>query len=739
MFEKALRTIVLAGVFALPFLVLYVSTSLFFPFITGKNFAFRIIIEIIAGAWFSLALVKTEYRPRRSWLLWAFAAFVLLIGISDIFGVYPEKSFWSNYERMEGWVTLAHLFVYFVVAVSVLNTERLWKYWWHTTLGVSVIVACIGLFQLAGWVPINQGGARVDARIGNATYLGVYMLFHVFMAALFLARAWVERANERTLYVSLYGGIILLNSFVLFFTATRGAILGLLGGFLLSGLILILLAPRSRVAWRVGSVIAAFIILTGAFWAVRDQAWVHRIEPLHRLATILSDGTTFSRFLNWGMALQGFKERPILGWGQENYAAVFDKYYNPAMYAQEQWFDRTHNIIFDWLIAGGILGLLAYFSLYLFALITLWRSGPPARDGSGARSGAFALYERAILTGLFAGYFFYLLFTFDNITSYLLFISLLAYIAARATAGASPPVRPPITPLSLTSLPIVVAVMLVGTGGLVWYVNADALAANRALIQGLMPYAEGASKNLAFFEQALERGHGKQEIREQFAQAAMSVIGAPGVPNDLKQRFVQRAAEELVKQANDAPQHARGAFFLGILLDRAGAYADAKLALEQAHERSPQKQGVLFEFGLNAFARGANDEALQYFKSAYESAPQYAEAFAYYGAALIQTGHEKEAEELLAPLIGTRTAAHQRIAAAYAARGKFDAIIAIWSPYIEKNPTDFDSRLVIVSAYYSKGDRARALQELERMRQEIPGAAAQIDELIRQAQSGAIQ
>src|SRR3989344_570970 len=358
MLEKALRYIVLTGVFALPFLVLYVSTSLFFPFITGKNFAFRIIIEIILGAWVALALVKTEYRPRRSYLLWAFAAFVVLIGISDIFGVYPEKSFWSNYERMEGWVTLAHLFAYFVVAVSVLNTERLWKYWWHTTLSVSVIVAFIGLLQLAGKVPINQGGARIDARIGNATYLGVYMLFHIFMAALFLARAWVERAKERILYVFLYGGIIFLNSFILFFTATRGAILGLLGGFLFGGIILILLAPRSRVAWRAGSGIVAFIVLVGAFWAVRDQVWVHRIEPLHRLATILSDGTTFSRFLNWGMAWEGFKERPILGWGQENYAAVFDKYYNPAMYAQEQWFDRTHNIVFDWLIAGGILGSL---------------------------------------------------------------------------------------------------------------------------------------------------------------------------------------------------------------------------------------------------------------------------------------------------------------------------------------------------------------------------------------------
>src|SRR3989344_5236305 len=64
--EKMLRWIVLGGVFALPFIVFIVANNLFFPYITGKNFTFRIIVEIITGAWLALALVKPEYRPRKS-------------------------------------------------------------------------------------------------------------------------------------------------------------------------------------------------------------------------------------------------------------------------------------------------------------------------------------------------------------------------------------------------------------------------------------------------------------------------------------------------------------------------------------------------------------------------------------------------------------------------------------------------------------------------------------------------
>ncbi len=721
--EKTFRAIALTAVFALPFLALYVANSMFFPFISGKNFAFRILVEIATGAWLFLALLNPLYRPKKSWLLWAFGAFVVVMAVADAFGVYPFKSFWSNYERMEGWVTLAHLFAYFVVAVSVLNTDKLWRAWWHTSLGVSVIVAIIGLFQLAGQININQSSLRLDARLGNATYAGIYMFFHIFMAGLFLARAWVEKGKGKRLGITLlYGSIMALDAFILFFTATRGAILGLVGGIALAGLILIFLAPRSRVAWRAGTLIAVVILLVGSFWMVRDAAWVQRIEPLYRLSTIVEEGYPVARLMNIQMAFQGFKERPLLGWGQENYAAVFDKYYDPNMYAQEQWFDRTHNIIFDWLIAGGILGLIGYLSLHVFALLMIWRSS------------GFAPYERAILTGLWAGYFFYLIFTFDNITSYILFVGLLAYLTVRAHAG-----EPPIAPeakIQKSYAPVVAAVAIILTWGTAWVVNAQMMTANRTLIRALSPQSGGPAKNLEYFTEALSYSRaGTQEIREQFAQAAMSSLAMEGIPADLKQRFLQAAVTALTAQIEESPLNARGPYFLGVLFNRSGALEQGKQALEKAHSLSPQKQGILFELGMNAQARGATEEAIAYFKQAYELAPAYNEARFLYAAALIRAKKDVEADALLKPLIESNAMANERVAAAYVERGHYPKIIDIWSRYVAAHPNEAQPQFLLAAAYFESGNIPAARRTLEALKINVPSSAAQVDAFLKQLQT----
>ncbi|MBI2612568.1 O-antigen ligase family protein, partial [Candidatus Kaiserbacteria bacterium] len=334
MIGEALRWVVLTGIFSLPFIVFYVAESLFFPFITGKNFTFRIIVEVIAGAYLALALVNPSYRPRRSWLLGAFALFVVIVAAADMFGVYPLKSFWSNYERMDGWVALAHLFLYFVVISSVLNTEKLWRAFWHLSLAVSALVGVYGLLQLIGVLSLNPGFSsvsRIDATFGNPIYLAVYMLFNIGIAASLWSRAWQEDRMGRTRWSLIYGGLIVLDTLVLFLTGTRGTMLGLIGGVLLGA---VLVAWSSREARRIAlSTIVLIALLGGGLFLARDQAWIQRVPVMNRLATIsLEDGTTMARFMNWGMAWEGLKERPFLGWGQENYAIVFDKYYNPQMY-----------------------------------------------------------------------------------------------------------------------------------------------------------------------------------------------------------------------------------------------------------------------------------------------------------------------------------------------------------------------------------------------------------------------
>ena len=214
------KGVVFAGIFFVPAIALIITNSLFFPFITGKNFTFRIIVEIIFAAWIILALYEPQYRPKKSWIAGSFLGLLVVMFFADLFGEHPLQSFWNNFERMEGYVTLVHAFMYMIVVGSVLKTRELWDKFFITTISVAVVLAMYAFAQLSGNIVINQGGWRLDGTLGNSAYMAVYMLFHVFITFFMLLRTKSTGAR----YV--YGALALLFIYLLVQTATRGTILG---------------------------------------------------------------------------------------------------------------------------------------------------------------------------------------------------------------------------------------------------------------------------------------------------------------------------------------------------------------------------------------------------------------------------------------------------------------------------------------------------------------------------------
>lgn len=732
MLEKTLRWIVHAGVFALPFICLIVSSSLFFPYITGKNFAFRIIVEVIFGAWLALAIVYPAYRPKRSLLLGALAVFVAIMFAADAFGAYPFKSLWSNYERMDGWVTIAHLLLYTVVAASVLVTEKLWRRLFWTSLGVSVYVAIYGLLQVAGKVALGLNGTvglsgRIDGTFGNPIYLAVYMLFHIFIAAMLWAQQWVEKGPGNRLVISLsYGGIIALDTLALLLSGTRGTILGLVGGAFLTAFLMLVLARNSRNVWRASiGAVASIIILAGAFYIVRDQAWIQKIGFLQRMASIsVNDQTTQSRFVNWSIAWNGVKERPILGWGQENYALVFDKYYDPRMYKQEPWFDRVHNIVFDWLVAGGFLGLLSYLAIFLAALWALWRSG------------GFTIAERSLLTGLMAGYFVHNFFVFDNVTSYILFGTILAYIAYRAAeAKKASPIfsRSLVAPLSMPYVALACVVLVLFAA---WGVNQRALAANREILLALGNNGD-ILKNLQYFEQSIARGtYGMQEAREQLSQMTSQMAGVAAVPMSVKEKFYEAATREMDAQHAASPLDARFPLFKAVVQSAYGQYDLAEQSYAKAQELSPKKQSIMIERAQNALNRNNGAQALALTKTAYELDTRNTNAAISYASLLIRAGQYSEAETLLKPYVVSGDAANQAVLTAYSAVKQLQRAAPLWQARIAAHPDDMQAYFTLAAIYYSVGNRAQAVAVLEQAKKANPAVATQADPLIQQIKNG---
>ncbi len=724
---KYLRYGIIGSIFLIPFIPLIVAPSLFFPFVTGKNFAFRIITEILLALWLILLLKDTSYRPKKSWLFAAIVAFVSIIALADILGGNFSKSFWSNYERMEGLVTHLHLLGYFAVVSSVLVTEKLWTRFFQTSLVVSLVMAGYGFLQLAGKIVINQGGVRIDGTFGNASYLAVYALFHIFIAWFLFVK---EKTDSRLR--AFYAIAALLNLIILYYTATRGAILGLVAGAFLTLLLIAIFEKENKLARKLSLVaIAAVIALSGIFLAVRETAFVQKSQVLSRFASIsLSETTTKARFLVWDMAIEGFKERPILGYGQERFNLVFNKYYDPRMYNQEQWFDRAHNVFLDWLIAGGLLGILAYLSIFACALYCLWRRMN------------ISLISKSILTGLFSGYFFHNLFVFDNIVSYIMFFSILAYIHNQTATKEIFPKNENKTkePKSTGLEHIYIPLIVLGFIFVSYFVNWKGFMASRELIEAIRPQEKGLSLNFDHFKKSLAyNSFGLSESREQLAQISSYVAGM-NTTDDIKRKFFEFGKDELIKQVSDFPNDARYELLLSVYLNKFRLYDEAIKHLEKAMELSSKKQTIRFELASSYISKKEYDKALAILKETYELEPAFADARDMYAVGAIYAGRNDIARDILIPAYGTMAVSRDEFINAYATAGDYQTVVLIWQKRIlelnEKGEDNPQYHISLAAAYLKNGERNKVISELEKAIQLNPGFKNQGEYYINEIRAG---
>lgn len=723
--DRALRNVIVGGIFLLPFLPLIVADGLFFPFITGKNFFFRSVVEILLALWAILALRNPEYRPRLSGITISVAVFVAVIALADLFGDNFFKSFWSNFERMEGLLMLLHVVAYFLITATVLQTERLWRGFWHAHIIVSLIVAFHALFQLWGLLEIHQSQGRVDASLGNATYLAAYMLLCSFITAYMLVK-W-----RRGLWIRVaYGLVIALQVFIIVATATRGAMLGLIVGV---GISAVLIAIFEKVQWRLR--LSSFVLLgtvamaIAGFLAIQDTQFVRYNPTLNRFANItLSEGDT--RFAIWSIAWQGFRERPILGWGQENFNIIFNKYYNPKLYTQEPWFDHVHSTPLDWLVAGGLMGLLAYLAIPLVIFYYLWSSSGRVQ---------FSVAERSVLSGMLAAYFFQNFFVFDTVVTYTLYASLLAYLYMRTNS-----LRMDKNPRTEFLVPpgtqrIATALVVVALVGVFYMVNVRGIATAATLIKALQAAQQAGSASETMLTAFTKAGSfnvvGSQEVAEHTTLTALALAGRSDVPKEVQQRMFTLARQYMEDEIALAENDARLRLFYASLLNSYGQSSSALAEFNRALKLSPGKPAIIFERGNIQLQQGNVSQALDAFRNVYDARPDYKDGKVYYAIAAIYAGDFPLVERILKvdeesgfELLIT----DERLLSTFVAVKRFDVVKIIWEARVAKDPANALAHLSLAGAYLQLGDRARAIEEVQTAIAHDPNLKSQGEKLIKE-------
>lgn len=704
-----LKFVTFGGLFITPFLVLLVADSYFFPYITGKNFAFRIIVEVVFASWVGLALLEPKYRPKKSWILTAFLAFLGIMFLANWQGVSRISSFVSNFERMDGYVTLVHVFLFVLVLGSVFQTKKDWSLYLNITTFVAFMLFLANFQDM--WKALFEGaGIRAEGSLGNAAYLAIYLLFHVFIALWLLVRS-----KERYLQIA-YGLLIVAFSLLLVATGTRGTVIGL-GAGLLSVISYVAVfgykIPKLRNI-ALGT-LAVLVLLAGSFYSLRNSEFVQNNYNLARIANLDLGKDLKVRGTVWEIAWEGVKEKPVLGWGQSNFNFVFNKYFDPFMYDQEQWFDRSHNIFFDWLVAGGFLGLISYLSIFLacfyYLLVVPFRKRKD--DNKKESDEDFSVLERAVLFGVLIGYFVHNVVVFDNIVSYIFFAVFLAMLHSQVGRPIAYMEKLKVEKTVIEQ--IVVPVLAVAVFMVFYSFHKPAMAVAGDLIKAARTEYTSPDK-LKWYMTALERdSFMKQEITEQMSQVAIDVAQMQGVPDEVRQDFFVKTEESMKDLLLEKPGDARLHIFFSSFYRAFGDLENAKEQAEIARELSPKKQYIISQQGIIAFLAGDYEEARDLFKESWELDERNKDALAFYFGTLTYTDEKDKIYELVEEEEAIeKVATSDFVFSAVKDYGDLELLAKLQEARLEKDTSNKQEWINLSAIYYEMGEVEKSIEVLER-------------------------
>ena len=454
-----------AGILLVMAMPLILSNDTLFPFIVGKAIYARSVIEVTFGIWLLLVFFYPRYRPSRSLVLAALAVWLLISLVAGFTGVSTVRSLWSTYERMQGIVDLAHWFVFIAMTGAVFRNLADWRLLFTVNLIVCMVVSFLGINQHYGIFDIEGFGIRsadrIESTLGNATYVGAYAMVNALIALSLIIHSLASqtrgggeraerspqsrtarrrrRSEERQIssarvsfnYLpwlqSVWVLSLMLNLWALWLTGTRGAVVGM-GTAALVFSVGYLIWGRIRVARIISYVlVAAAIAAVGLFVAVRTtdalDPVVESNTMLARISSIgLGDASISGRVAGAQAGLLAYGEKPILGWGPENFLIAWGKHVD-AEAAQRDRFDQAHNKLIEELTTKGILGFVSYMLVWLAMAWAMFRS---IRRRQG-----YEQLSLLIIAATMLAYFVQNLFLFDTPVTLMQFSLLAAFAIAQ--------------------------------------------------------------------------------------------------------------------------------------------------------------------------------------------------------------------------------------------------------------------------------------------------------------------
>lgn len=436
--QKNVYWIFLLGFFLIIFQHINVIPPWFIPTDWGKAFCFRIILSIMIFLFacqiilrkIDLNIVKAKIKsvsPSSYVLLSLWGIYFL----ATIFSLNIHISLWDSPIRNGGFINFSFYIIFAFLAFLAIKSKD-WQKLWDFSIIIGILVCAVAIMQQLGLFSyyLLAVESRPMSTMANAIFLSIYLLLIAFPS---LSFGFSSK--------SLFKKIFYFSSFSLFaivivlLSQTRGSIIGISA----ASLWFLFAYPKKIRKFKISALIAVVFMLLSmySFKVYLDS----HLESYKKMPPIISSSVdrTLSIFEGlkisqartsaWEVSLNALKERPILGYGPENFKIGFNKYYDPALpvigpdansegTAIAEWFDRAHNIIFDVSVSAGIPALIIYL---LFFIVIFWQL-----EKAKKRNNENAVILNGIQAAII-GYIASLLFGFDSVSTYLAFFFLVGY------------------------------------------------------------------------------------------------------------------------------------------------------------------------------------------------------------------------------------------------------------------------------------------------------------------------
>ncbi|TSC79503.1 MAG: Uncharacterized protein G01um101429_490 [Parcubacteria group bacterium Gr01-1014_29] len=584
--------------------------GVFFPHTFIKTVTLYTLVELAVFGWLLLMLFREEYRLRFSPLTAAIAGFLFISSLAAFFGVDGSKSVWSDYERMFGIVTWFHLGAFFLVLSSIVRKKRDWDLLFGAVVGTAAFVGLIAI-----WQGFTSDDLSIST-IGNAAYLSSYLV-----PAFFLALFLVIREGHASLWAWLYGICAIVIVLALPFTEARAGVVGLGAGIFISLMLFLFWGDRQGTSFSIAhatlkraayGILAVGVASAAVLLFAPEFSKTFLPEPLHSLFDFnVQERTASGRFLVWRVAWEGWKERPLAGWGPENFNILFNEKYDPELYRFEPWFDRAHNFVFDIGSTSGFAGLLAYIGMFgtaFFMAVRQWRSN------------TMPLYTFAMVCSVLGAHLTQNLFTFDTLSSFLLVCFVFGYVAAHyAHNSPSHPAR-----VGFGTQKKGRAVFAAGLGAVilaaVWYMAvAKPVFANVAAHQGweLLRTGGGDDAAMAQFEKSISYNTPYSNDARRFAAEYVFEFLKQGGsrPDASLRRLTEYAIEKMSESIADEPKNVKWVMYRGELYSIMAQKFDSAFAVRayedfsRARAMSPGRPHVYLQLAQVFKMQGDMDAA----------------------------------------------------------------------------------------------------------------------------------